>query len=78
VTDRETGTQKGFSFIEFYDWQTAQSAVRNLDQHELSGRKLKVNFADKDHDTVQRQMRGAVCHSTVQYIFCNLSENGSH
>ena len=60
VTDRETGKQKGFAFIEFYEAQTAQSAVRNLDQADLTGRKLKVTFAQKDIDTVMRQSRGDV------------------
>lgn len=57
VSDRETGKQKGFAFIEYYDWQTAQSAIRNLDQHELNGRKLKINFAEKDHDSGHRPPR---------------------
>ncbi len=59
VTDRETGKQKGFAFIEYFEPQTAQSAVRNLDQADLTGRKLKVTFAQKDMDTVMRQSRGA-------------------
>jgi len=58
VTDRDTGRQKGFAFVEYYDWQTAQSATRNLDQTELNGRKIVVKFADKDHDSSGRPARG--------------------
>ena len=64
MTDRETGKQKGFAFIEYYEAQTAQSAVRNLDQADLTGRKLKVTFAQKDIDTVMRQSRGIGCFLT--------------
>lgn len=69
VTDRETGKQKGFAFIEYYEAQTAQSAVRNLDQADLTGRKLKVTFAQKDIDSSTRQPRGAA--SAVPF-FCRL------
>ncbi|CAL8467142.1 g6678 [Coccomyxa elongata] len=57
VTDRETGRQKGFAFIEYYDWQTAQSATRNLDGHDINGRKVVVKFAEKDHDSLPRPNR---------------------
>ncbi len=59
MTDRETGRQKGFAFIEYYDWQTAQSATRNLDGHDINGRKVVVKFAEKDHDSLPRPNRGA-------------------
>ncbi|EIE26802.1 hypothetical protein COCSUDRAFT_46235 [Coccomyxa subellipsoidea C-169] len=57
VTDRDTGRQKGFAFIEYYDWQTAQSAIRNLDGYDLNGRKVIVKFAEKDHDSTARPGR---------------------
>lgn len=60
VTDRDTGRQKGFAFIEYYDWQTAQSAIRNLDGYDLNGRKVIVKFAEKDHDSTARPGRGAI------------------
>ena len=68
VTDRETGKQKGFAFIEYYEPQTAQSAVRNLDQADLTGRKLKVTFAQKDMDSVERQRRGADAHTCMHAV----------
>ena len=70
VTDRETGKQKGFAFIEYYEPQTAQSAVRNLDQADLTGRKLKVTFAQKDMDSVDRQRRGVGMHACMRAVLC--------
>ncbi|CAL5225319.1 g8121 [Coccomyxa viridis] len=55
VTDRDTGKQKGFAFLEFFDTQTAESAIRNLNEHDLNGRKLKVHFAANDMDSKIRQ-----------------------
>lgn len=45
VYDRETGRPKGFGFAEYLDPETAASAVRNLNNHEVQGRKLKVDFS---------------------------------
>ncbi|CUS07442.1 unnamed protein product [Tuber aestivum] len=45
VYDRETGRPKGFGFAEYSDQETAASAVRNLDNHEIMGRKLRVDFS---------------------------------
>lgn len=45
VYDRETGRPKGFGFAEYADQETAASAVRNLDNHEIMGRKLRVDFS---------------------------------
>ena len=47
VCDRETGKPKGFGFCEYHDVHTAESAVRNLNGRELSGRTLRVDFADE-------------------------------
>ena len=47
VCDRETGKPKGFGFCEFFDVMTADSAVRNLNGRELSGRTLRIDFADE-------------------------------
>ncbi|GAX80363.1 hypothetical protein CEUSTIGMA_g7802.t1 [Chlamydomonas eustigma] len=48
VTDKDTGKPKGFAFCEFYDGAAAECAVRNLNQHEVSGRVLKVAFAEEN------------------------------
>ena len=47
--DRETGKPKGFGFCEFQDVETAMCAVRNLNNYELNGRQLKINFADNEY-----------------------------
>ncbi len=45
VYDRDTGRPKGFGFAEFSDADAAASAVRNLNDHEIMGRKLRVDFS---------------------------------
>ncbi|CAH1798142.1 unnamed protein product, partial [Owenia fusiformis] len=42
VYDRETGKPKGYGFCEYEDVETAQSAMRNLNNFDLSGRPLRV------------------------------------
>ncbi|KAF5322994.1 hypothetical protein D9611_009287 [Ephemerocybe angulata] len=48
VFDRDTGKAKGYGFCEFSDHETALSAVRNLNQHEVGGRPLRIDLADSD------------------------------
>lgn len=51
VYDRESGRPKGFGFAEYPDPDSAASAVRNLNDHEILGRKLRVDFsASNDAD----------------------------
>ncbi|KAI5777670.1 hinge domain of cleavage stimulation factor subunit 2-domain-containing protein [Geopyxis carbonaria] len=45
VYDRDTGRPKGFGFAEYSDAETAASAVRNLNDYEIMGRKLRVDFS---------------------------------
>ena len=47
VFDKDTGKPKGYGFCEFFDVHTAESAVRNLNGHDLNGRSLRVDFADE-------------------------------
>lgn len=43
ITDRNTGAPRGFGFVEMEEG--AAEAIRQLDNHELGGRSLKVNEA---------------------------------
>ena len=48
VADKDSGKPKGYGFCEYFDTGTAESAVRNLNGHEVSSRSLRVDFAE-DH-----------------------------
>lgn len=48
VYDRDTGKPKGYAFCEYKDEASAMSAMRNLNDRDLSGRKLRVDFADNN------------------------------
>ncbi|KAK9448724.1 uncharacterized protein V1518DRAFT_418030 [Limtongia smithiae] len=48
VVDKDTGLPKGYGFVEYHDADTAASAVRNLNNFELSNRPLRVDFS---HET---------------------------
>ncbi len=51
VYDRETGRPKGFGFAEFADADAAASAVRNLNDYDMMGRKLRVDFSNEGGDS---------------------------
>ncbi|KAI8098656.1 RNA-binding protein [Halteromyces radiatus] len=46
--DRDSGRPKGYGFCEYYDAETAASAVRNLNDYEIGGRQLRVDYASMD------------------------------
>lgn len=48
VFDRETGKPKGYGFCEFFDHETAASAIRNLNDVDVGGRTLRIDWADVD------------------------------
>ena len=45
MTDRETGRSRGFGFVTYANEEGAQSAVANLHETDLDGRRIKVNIA---------------------------------
>lgn len=47
VLDRDTQKPKGFGFAEFSDADSAATAVRNLDGHDINGRKLRVDYTNE-------------------------------
>jgi RNA recognition motif-containing protein len=48
ITDRDTGSPRGFGFVEMEDG--ASEAISALNNHELGGRNLKVNEARPRED----------------------------
>jgi len=45
ITDKYSGRSKGFSFVEMENEEEANTAIKELDGKEVSGRSLKVNKA---------------------------------
>jgi len=45
ITDRDSGKSKGFAFINMMDEEGTQSAISNLHESDMDGRKLVVNIA---------------------------------
>lgn len=45
IMDRETGRSRGFAFVEMPNHEEAQSAIENLNQQEVAGRRVTVNEA---------------------------------
>ena len=47
-TDRSTGQQRGFAFVEYQDPEHASQAIQKFDGYELGGRGLRVNEASSE------------------------------
>ncbi|TIC00796.1 hypothetical protein E3Q08_03917 [Wallemia mellicola] len=55
--DKHTGKPKGYGFVEYYDGDTAASAVRNLHDNPVGGRPLRVDLAPDDPKHVKQKER---------------------
>ncbi|HJR91436.1 MAG TPA: RNA-binding protein [Acidimicrobiia bacterium] len=45
ITDRDSGRSRGFGFVEMSEESAAQTAIAELNGHNLDGRDLTVNVA---------------------------------
>ena len=54
ITDRDTGSSRGFGFVEMSTEDEAKAAMEALDGHEEGGRQLKVNEARERGEDRQR------------------------
>ncbi len=50
IVDRQTGTSKGFGFVEFEDDSCAKKAVSVLNGREVDGRRIRVSEARERPD----------------------------
>jgi RNA recognition motif-containing protein len=57
LTDKETGKQKGFGFIEMVDQAGADRAISALNQRVIRGRKITVKLADENRPQKPRGFR---------------------
>lgn len=47
IKDKMSGMSKGFGFVEMDDDSAAEKAISALNQKEVDGRKIRVNFAEE-------------------------------
>lgn len=50
IKDRDSGQSKGFGFVEMEDVKDGQTAIKDLDGKEVSGRAIMVNQARPQED----------------------------
>lgn len=58
ITDFRTGRSKGFAFVKFATVEDAQSAMEQLNEQELQGRKLFIKIAQPPRPREDRGDRG--------------------
>lgn len=71
VYDRETGKPKGYGFCEYKDQETALSAMRNLNGHEIGGRTLRVDNACTEKSRLEMQCNHLINYQIVNIKMCN-------
>ena len=57
-TDRATGRPRGFAFVEYTDPEAAATAIEKFNEHELAGRKLRINLAEERRPRAPRPSPG--------------------
>ena len=50
IVYRDSGRSKGFGFVEMSDESSADTAIEKLNDTEILGRKIRVNFAKPRED----------------------------
>jgi RNA recognition motif-containing protein len=50
IKDRDSGQSKGFGFVEMAEIKDGQNAIKELNEKEVSGRKIMVNEARPQED----------------------------
>jgi RNA recognition motif-containing protein len=63
-TDRETGRQRGFAFLEFKDRAQADEAIRRFDKQSFKGRHLAINEARAREHRPQASVRPPLSQSS--------------
>lgn len=53
ITDHATGKSKGYGFVEFDNEESAQKAIKELNDTQVKGRNIKVNSAFRKTDQPQ-------------------------
>ncbi len=77
-TDRETGRQRGFAFLEFKDRTQADEAIRRFNNQPFQGRSLSVNEARARDDRPSTPPRPSLSRpsSTAEPDTANPPDNG--